>query len=588
MAAIAEALQLDMTGNADMLEQLGRALADQRMTLILDNFEQLQNQANVLVQLLQQAPGITILVTSRTRLNVRGEQVLVLDGLPLPNDMEIENVRSVPAGQLFYAAAASATPGFEADGEASRAIARTCRLLQGLPLGIELAASWTGLLASEEIATEIQSNLDFLQSNMPDLPDRHRSLRAVFDQSWRLLTEDEKETLQRLAIFRGGFTREAAAQVAGADLLVLQTLSNKSLIRRGEPGPEGQVRFEIPEVLREYADEHLKEGNERSETLQAHVRFYNFFLAAQAPELRSGEQGLALERIAVEIENLRLAHDWAVEQAKAGSAEAFALLQASHAHAFDFYDIRGWFQEGATRFAAAAEALDRLPLDGGIQPGQVILQIVLNARHAWFLFHLGKQEASERQLTDCLLRLDDVRNESMANASGAPECRSEQGDRWTNRLHAQLSGGGASTPRESRGSAAAIGPGTGNRHADRRRIRRQPGAEYTRSGLVHARRVRQSPQPLLPALRLKRQIGDRRGMIYSLTYLGRVAQTGDELEAARTFFAEAMDIAEELRTHAAWRWHSKTWATSRWPVGSSRVRAFSTRQPLRPSAASVA
>ena len=118
--------------------------------------------------------------------------------------------------------------------------------------------------------------------------------------------------------------------------MVLQTLSNKSLIRRGEPGPEGQVRFEISEVLRQYADEHLKEGNERSETLQAHVRFYSFFLAAQAPELRSGEQGLALERLRSRLRICVSAHEWAVEQTKAGSVEAFALLQASDAHALRF------------------------------------------------------------------------------------------------------------------------------------------------------------------------------------------------------------------------------------------------------------
>ena len=146
---------------------------------------------------------------------MRGEHVLVLDGLPLPQADEFNEVRASPAGQLFIATAQAVSDAFEIDEAAGKAIARTCNLLQGLPLGIELAASWTAMLSCDEIAREIQSNLDFLESSMPDLPQRHRSLRAVFDQSWRLLSEDEQQTVQKLAIFRGGFTREAAASVAG-------------------------------------------------------------------------------------------------------------------------------------------------------------------------------------------------------------------------------------------------------------------------------------------------------------------------------------------------------------------------------------
>ena len=131
----------------------------------------------MLVQLLQQAPGITILVTSRTVSMCVANRCWCSDGLPLPNDMEIENVRSVPAGQLFYAAAASATPALKPTGSQPGHCTHLPSL-EGLPLGIESLPPGTGLLTCEEIATEIQSNLDFLQSNMPDLPDRHRSLRA--------------------------------------------------------------------------------------------------------------------------------------------------------------------------------------------------------------------------------------------------------------------------------------------------------------------------------------------------------------------------------------------------------------------------
>ena len=336
VAAIAEALQLDMTGNADMLAQVERSLADHQLLLILDNFEQLQSQANVLVQLLQHAPGVTALVTSRTRLNVRGEHVVVLDGLPLPERDRVEDVRASPAGQLFIATAQSVARGFEVDEATGKAIARTCSLLQGLPLGIELAASWTAMLSCEEIAREIQSNLDFLESSMPDLPDRHRSLRAVFNQSWRLLSEDEQQTVQRLSIFRGGFTREAAASVAGARLPTLQLLVNKSLIRRAEMATQQQSRFEMPEVLRQYAAEHLEADRQETSTARAFAAYFDAFLRSLAAELRSGDQHGALTQIAAEIENLRAAQQWAVSQVKHGESVARSFLQACTDSLFGF------------------------------------------------------------------------------------------------------------------------------------------------------------------------------------------------------------------------------------------------------------
>ena len=540
VAAIVEALQLDMTGNADMLAQVERSLADHQLLLILDNFEQLQSQANVLVQLLQHAPGVTALVTSRMRLNVRGEYVVVLDGLPLPERDRVEDVSASPAGQLFIATAQSVARGFEVDEATGKAIARTCSLLQGLPLGIELAASWTAMLSCEEIAREIQSNLDFLESSMPDLPDRHRSLRAVFNQSWRLLSEDEQQTVQKLSIFRGGFTREAAEYVAGARLPILQLLVNKSLIRRAEMATEHQSRFEMPEVLRQYAVEHLEANQQEASTAQAFAAYFEIFLRSLSPELRSGDQHGALTQIAAEIENLRAAQQWAVSQAKNGESVAHSFLQACTDSLFGFYDVRGWFQEGASRFGDAVHAVQQAPSDGEPDHETVLLLAMLRARQAWFRFHLGEHDTSQQMLVQALATLEGL--QAGVESGVLAQAGVDQEIVFVlNYLGAVLRHRGETDAAQQRlGQALAIATRNHDDYAASLALNTLGQVSFV-IGDFDAAQDRCSR-----ALRLKRKIGDRRGLIYSLTYLGRVAQARDELAAARTYFAEVLDIAEEL------------------------------------------
>ncbi len=547
VAAIAEALQLDMTENADMLDQLSRSLADHRLLLILDNFEQLQPQSRLIVHLLQHVPGLTVLVTSRTRLNVRGERVVVLDGLPLPKEDLPDDVRASPAGQLFIAAAEAVAGGLEIDETAGKAIARTCNLLQGMPLGIELAASWTAMLSCDEIAEEIQANLDFLESSMPDLPERHRSLRAIFNQSWRLLSEAERQTVQRLALFRGGFTREAAAAVADARLPALQSLVNKSLIKRTDSGTGNASRYEMPEVLRQYAAEHLVANNDYASMARDHAAYFDRFLRSLATELRSGDQHGALTRVAAEIENLRSAQSWSIgqlEQRGQGKASALSYLTACTRSLFDFYDVRGWFQEGVSRFGDAADAVERAP-DREMSSQEMPLQAALRVRQAWFRFHLGEHGESERMLLDALDALQDLDASGSGTDLDAASNHAASADEEIifvlNYLGAVLRHRGkVDDARERLGQALDLARREQDDYAASVAMNTLGQVAYVTGDLA-------ATQDLCArALRLKRKIGDRRGMIYSLTYLGRVAQERGELEAARTYFAEAMEIADDL------------------------------------------
>ena len=200
-------------------------------------------------------------------------------------------------------------PDFELRSQDLAHMAHICRLVQGMPLGILLAAAWVEMLTPEEIAAEIQRSLDFLETDLRDVPLRQRSIRAVFDHSWRLLDEREREVFQGLSVFRGGFTREAAPEVVGASLRDLMSLINKSLLHPSSPG-----RYELHELLRQYGAERLEPGDEHGAAVRdRHCAYYSSALERWAAELKGARQREALDEMDLEIENGRAAWYWAVD-----------------------------------------------------------------------------------------------------------------------------------------------------------------------------------------------------------------------------------------------------------------------------------
>lgn len=346
-AAMADALGFSFYGRSHPQQQLLNYLQGKRLLLILDNFEHLLAGADLLAAVLQQAPHVKLLVTSRERLNLQGEWVLPLSGLAYPAEM-IEGTAVPPTAysaiQLFLQAAQRSAPGFVADLAAITAI---CQLVGGLPLGIELAAAWVRALPCQDIAQEIAGNFDFLTSNRRDLPARHRSLRAVFDHSWTLLTGAEQAAFRQLAIFRGSFDRAAAEAVAGIGLPQLVTLADKSLLYQAVNGCNA-----IPEALRSFAAEKQREHpHEQQAVARRHGRYFADLLQQWEPHLKGGRQIETLAAISADVENIRRAWEWAV-----GGRDTAVLAQSliSLAH---FYEMRGYFQEGFTVFQQAALAL---------------------------------------------------------------------------------------------------------------------------------------------------------------------------------------------------------------------------------------
>jgi predicted ATPase/DNA-binding SARP family transcriptional activator len=261
---VAEALNFQLGGPGELRtgrQQVLDYLRKKRMLLVLDSFEHLLPSAaddvsdegpGFVAHVLHTAPRVQLLVTSRERLPLREEQTFPITGLEC-GDAEFGDGVDYAAAQLFLQAAHRAEPSFElAIGEAAT-VSRVCRLLEGMPLAIELAATWVDVLSLSDIAAEIQRGLDFLATEWQDAPERHRSVHATFDTSYRRLTVEEQTVFARLCVFRGGFTREAARDVAEADLRTLARLADKSLLRFSR----SKGRYEMHELLRQYGCDRL-------------------------------------------------------------------------------------------------------------------------------------------------------------------------------------------------------------------------------------------------------------------------------------------------------------------------------------------
>lgn len=379
-AAVADVLDLDLNGTADLAAQLAGAIGDRPMLLILDNCEHLAALPSFVAELLLNAPEITLLATSRGRLGLRGESVLALAGLPTPpaRGGEHGSTASFAATELFVASARAVVPDFALTPATAAAVAQICRQVEGLPLGIELAASWTPVLSCGEIAQEIAQNIDFLAAEIHDLPARQQSLRAVFHSSWALLTAAEQRTARRLAVFHGDCSREAAVAVANADLSGLSGLVKKSLVRRLNDDAAGSARYALHGPLRPYAAEQLAAAGETETTTRRHGHYYLDWLATQEDAIRGANQQATLAALAAEFAEVRAAWQWAI---RTGDSDRLA---AAAEALFLFCTMRSRFRDGAELLTHAAEALNEQT--AGLAVGRLL------ARGGWCVFLLGRIE----------------------------------------------------------------------------------------------------------------------------------------------------------------------------------------------------
>jgi predicted ATPase/DNA-binding SARP family transcriptional activator len=298
----AHALQVGGQRAPDVKAQLLDYLRERRALLVLDNFEHLVSGAGLLSAIIACAAEVKILVTSRERLGLDEEWVLEVGGMPFPQDDHDLTVQDGDAVDLFVQYARRARVDFSLESDERPFVLRICRMLEGSPLGIELAAAWVRLLPCREIAREIERDLDFLSTRLRGIPERQRSLRAAFEHSWDMLPEAERIVLRRLSIFEGGFTRTAAAVVAGATLASLTALGDRSLLR------SVGGRHDLHEVLKQYAAEKLDEdAADGAATIEKHCAYYLGRLAGAEPQLQGTGQREALAELNRETGNLHQA-----------------------------------------------------------------------------------------------------------------------------------------------------------------------------------------------------------------------------------------------------------------------------------------
>jgi predicted ATPase/DNA-binding SARP family transcriptional activator len=488
-------------------QQLLDYLRQKSVLLVLDNFEHLLDGVSLVTNILRATTGVKIVATSRARLNVQGEHLFPVSGMDLPDWEGARDAEEAPvdtgiptryarevaqysAVKLFVQCARRVQPGFELVTDNLMHIVRICHLVQGMPLGIVLAAGWLGMLTPAEVANAISQSLDFLATDLRDLPERQRSMRAVFDHSWKLLTEREREVFRTLSVFRGGFAAQAAEKVAGASLHDLRSLVDKSLLQR-DPQPEG--RYEMHELLRHYtadklrrADKHVQVPAAEEAVKDRHCAYYASFLQQREAHLIGRIQKTALAEIEAESENVRTGWNWAVAQ---GKLEEIDLSLEGLAH---FYLLRGWLQQGEELFARAAQRLaeeqESRPTEAHEETENRSFQAVLGKvllHQGWFCAILGLVEKANELLQRSLVAFRDL---------GA---------------------------------------------------RRELAYALRHLGFV-ASSPEEGKTLLLEGLAIFEEIGDRRGIVLSLWALGYAAVSQGEYWAAKELFQETLTLCREL------------------------------------------
>ena len=596
--AIAAAINFDFYGRRqDPKRQLLNYLHEKEMLLLLDNFEHLLAGVTLIAEILEQAPKIKILVTSRERLNLRDEWVLEITGLCYPDHSGSSGLAQFEAVQLFMQNARRRQAGQTLPEEELAHVVRICQLVEGMPLALELASSWTRLLSCGEIVAEIEENLDFLSTSLQDLPERHRSLRSVFVYSWGMLSETEQDIFRKLSVFRGGFQREAAEQVAGASLEVLSGLMDKSFIRRATGS-----QFQIHEVLRQFGEEKLRQDAESlATTRRRHAQYYADCLQKHERHLREQRQHNALKEMNEEMENIQSAWNWMIDQ---GQTKEIGKALGSLYH---FYAIRSWLQEGAESFGRAAASVrvaEGMMHAFQPEPGTIYSRLLARQGHFYYrlndygmarellqksiiisqhvnapaetafslnglgniAYRLGETEEAKQHYAQSMAMyqsLDDPWGTAIAkNSLGAVihelggqakhlfedslAIFKSLGDRWgvansQSRLGTVAYAQGRYDEAEKLyEESLAIYGELADQYGIARSLNNLGQLAYTTGNYLEARRLYRE------SLDIFNNIGDRRGQARTLSHLGDIARVLDEFEQARELFRRSLSISRAL------------------------------------------
>ena len=412
ITAVADAINLTLAGKEEPAHQLRNHLQDREILLVLDNLEHLLTSEllTLITQFTEQAPDLRLIVTSRERLRLQAETLLELTGLPYPDTPQssISTPHSAlspyPAIQLFIDRARRLRSDYVAD---ETAVSQLCQLVGGLPLALELAATWTRVLSVDEIVKEIQHSLNALSTTLHDVPARHRNIRAVIQSSWQMLPPDEQALFRQLAVFHGGFTHTAAQQVAHASLTQLMSLVDRSFLRLDE-----DQRFRRHPLLLQFAKEGLStQPDEQAHVQTTHAHFFGNFVQKKAVDLQGGEATIALAALGADWENIRAGWQWALAQVDVELLDKF--VQGMGA----FLMERSRFIEGMTIFRESLALLQENEEETAVSSP---IHVKIQAQLGNFLHEVGDFAAAEATLAEACKRarqhnLVTIRIESLRN-----------------------------------------------------------------------------------------------------------------------------------------------------------------------------
>ena len=390
IVAVAQALGSTFQPTSNPRSTLLEFLRQKELLLILDNFEHILEATELVIDILQTAAGVKILATSRARLNVHEEYLLQLEGLDFPaeNVTDVNDALCYDAICLFLEGVERVKSDYHPTEQDLKAIVSICQQVQGMPLAILLASNWSTILPVVEISIQLSNRcLDFLKTEWRDLSERQRSMVAVFEHSYSLLTGDEQNIFEGLGVFQGSFSYQAACSVTQADLFLLRSLVDKTMLQRAETG-----RFELHPLLRQYALKRLAARPEIEQSLcEQHSRFFTAALSELSIELQGPYQAEAVRTHLLDFPNAKAAWIWAIEH-----RQLICLEQATDGLS-GIYQWCCLYSEGEETNRLAAASL-RAGQSGDSRESETCLLVRILAWQVYFANILGQVSAPKRIL----------------------------------------------------------------------------------------------------------------------------------------------------------------------------------------------
>ncbi len=514
ISTIADALKFSFYSKDEEKVQLLNYLREKEMLLIMDSFEHLMQGAAVIADVLNAAPKVKILVTSRELLNLKGEWVLQIDGMEVPSGEQID-IEGYSAVQLFFHSARRVDTKIMFSPKDTKEVIRICQLVGGLPLGIELASVWLRTLSLKEITKEIEKSIDFLETSLRDVPQRHRSLKAVFEYSWDLLSDAERDILMKLSVFSGEFDRTAAEEITGANLATLVGLVEKSLLRKTATG-----RYELLDILRRYASQKLEASADiKKHVHDLHCSYFMKYVEDSETALLGADQKNAAARFSTNLENVRAAWRWAVDNDLGNE------LNKAINGLYVFYTRHSRYREGEEIFRETVNVLERKK-----EKDSVYVKAI--KAYGTFMSMIGRTEQAREVLHKGLAAARDMGEDSEAahilSVLGAVV--STLGEYGSAMMHHEESLTIYREQNDQSGMARAL---------------------YHLASAVDSLGDYEKAQEFgLESLRIRRETGDIWGEASCLNLLGNIAHTLGDFDAAKKRYEESFTLSEQLGDRA--------------------------------------